>query len=93
MSTNSTEPPMLTTEEVAALFQISRSTAYRLKKKDSWPHHQFGEREIRFSAEDVKAIQAMYRKQPAPDPRSAPRIGSAHKRGPQIGTRAGRKAS
>lgn len=28
--------------EVAALFQISRSTAYRLKKDQGWPSHRFG---------------------------------------------------
>jgi len=71
--------PLKTIGEVAALFNISRSTAYRLKKSDSWPCHLFGT-EIRFSAEDVAAIQAKYAQTPAPD-RRAPRIGTrANKR-------------
>jgi len=66
--------PLKTIGEVAALFNISRSTAYRLKKSDSWPCHLFGT-EIRFSQEDIAAIQAKYAKAPAPD-RRAPRIGT-----------------
>jgi len=71
--------PLKTIGEVAELFKISRSTAYRLKKQDSWPSHRFGT-EIRFSPEDVAAIQAKYAQTPAPD-RRAPRIGTrANKR-------------
>lgn len=71
---------LYTIEQLAALFQISRSTAYRLKKRDNWPHHQFGERELRFSTEDIQTIQAMYHKQPPTEPKPAPRIGTKHKR-------------
>lgn len=66
--------PLKTIGEVAALFQISRSTAYRLKKSDSWPCHLFGT-EIRFSEADIATIQAKYAKTPAPE-RRAPRIGT-----------------
>jgi excisionase family DNA binding protein len=66
--------PLKTIGEVAELFQISRSTAYRLKKADNWPHHRLGT-ELRFSAEDIEQIQAKYQ-QAAPEPRRAPRVGT-----------------
>jgi len=71
--------PLKTIGEVAELFKISRSTAYRMKKADSWPHHRFGT-EIRFSEADIAAIQAKYAKTPTPDRRT-----------PRIGTRANRR--
>jgi len=66
---------LYTLEELAAILKVSRSTIYRLKKRDNWPHHVIGS-EIRFSAEDIQTIKAMYHKQPAPPeaPRKAPRI-------------------
>jgi excisionase family DNA binding protein len=67
--------PMLTIGELAALFKISRSTAYRLKKEQRWPSHRFGT-EIRFSAEDVEAIKALNADTPAPPKRTAPRVGT-----------------
>lgn len=67
--------PMLTIGELAALFKISRSTAYRLKKEQRWPCHRFGT-EIRFSQADVQAIQALNAQAPAPEKRRAPRVGS-----------------
>jgi len=70
---------LLTIGQVAEIFQISRSTAYRLKKQDRWPSHRFGT-EIRFSPEDVAAIQAKYAQTPAPERRT-----------PRIGTRANRR--
>jgi excisionase family DNA binding protein len=66
--------PLVDIGEVARLFGISRSTAYRLKKADSWPHHRLGT-EIRFSAEDIEAIRAKYQ-QAGPEPRRAPRVGT-----------------
>jgi excisionase family DNA binding protein len=66
--------PLKTIGEVAALFQISRSTAYRLNKQDSWPNHRFGT-ELRFSAEDIEAIRTKYQQTP-PEPRRAPRVGT-----------------
>jgi excisionase family DNA binding protein len=70
--------PLKTIGEVAELFKISRSTAYRLKKADSWPHHRFGT-EIRFSDEDIEAIRAKYQQAP-PEPRRAPKVGTRSNR-------------
>ena len=71
--------PLITIGELAELFKISRSTAYRMKKEQSWPHIRFGT-EIRFSQENLEAIKALNAQTPAPD-RRAPRIGTrANKR-------------
>ena len=70
--------PLLTIGEVAALFKISRSSAYRLKKQDNWPCHRFGT-ELRFSPEDIATIQAKYAQ--TPTERRTPNIGKrANKR-------------
>ena len=66
--------PLKDIGEVARLFGISRSTAYRLKKQDDWPHHRFGT-EIRFSEDDIETIRAKYAQTP-PEPRRAPRVGT-----------------
>jgi excisionase family DNA binding protein len=66
--------PMLTMGELAAHFKLTRSTAYRLCKEQQWPHHTFG-REIRFSMENVKAIEEITFTKP-PEPRRAPRVGT-----------------
>lgn len=66
--------PLITITELAELFKISRSTAYRMKKEQSWPHIRFGT-EIRFSQENLEAIKALNAQTPAPD-RRAPRIGT-----------------
>lgn len=66
--------PLKDIGEVARIFGISRSTAYRLKKADSWPHHLFGT-EIRFSPEDIETIRAKYQQTPS-EPRRAPRVGT-----------------
>ena len=71
--------PLLTITELAELFKISRSTAYRMKKEQRWPHIRFGT-EIRFSQENLEAIKALNAQTPTPD-RRAPRIGTrANKR-------------
>lgn len=70
--------PLLTIGEVAKLFKISRSTAYRLNKADKWPNHRFGT-ELRYSPEDVAAIQAKYAQSPAPE-RRTPNIGKRAQR-------------
>jgi excisionase family DNA binding protein len=67
--------PLVDITEVARLFGISRSTAYRLKKQDQWPHHLFGT-EIRFSEADIEVIRAKYAQTTAPEPRRAPRVGT-----------------
>lgn len=64
----------MTIGELARIFQISRSTAYRLKKQDSWPCYLFGT-EIRFSEADVEAIRAKYQQTPS-EPRRTPRVGT-----------------
>lgn len=71
--------PLMTIGEIAALLQVSRSTAFRMKKKDSWPHVRIGT-EIRFTTDDYEAIVAMYHKTP-----SAPKVV------PRVGTRANRR--
>jgi excisionase family DNA binding protein len=70
---------LLTISQVAEMFQISRSTAYRLKKEQRWPHIRFGT-EIRFSAENVEAIKALNAQTPAPEPRKAPKVGTRAQR-------------
>ena len=65
---------LITITELAELFKISRSTAYRMKKEQRWPHIRFGT-EIRFSQENLEAIKALNAQTPAPD-RRAPRIGT-----------------
>ena len=74
-STNSKsdEPEFRKIHEVAALFRISRSTAFRMMKAQSWPRHKFGT-EIRFSREDVEAIRAMNHQAPPP-PKVTPNVG------------------
>ena len=67
--------PLITIGELAELFQISRSTAYRLKKDQRWPCIRFGT-EIRFSQENVEAIKALNAQTPAHEPRRAPRVGT-----------------
>ena len=72
----SLEDPMLyTIEEVASLFKITRSHAYRLKKEQVWPHVMLGG-SLRFTADDIQQIVAMNRKQqPTTETsRKAPRI-------------------
>jgi len=71
--------PLITIGELAELFKISRSTAYRMKKEQNWPHIRFGT-EIRFSQENLEAIKALNAQTPAPDRRAA-----------RIGTRANRR--
>ncbi len=43
------------------MLQVSRSTAYRLRKEQDWPSYEFG-KIIRFSPRDVEKILAMNRK-------------------------------
>lgn len=66
--------PLVDIGEVARLFGISRSKAFQLKKADNWPCHRIGT-QLRFSAEDIETIRAMYQ-QAAPEPRRTPRTGT-----------------
>lgn len=70
---------LLTIGQVAEMFQISRSTAYKLKKSQGWPCILFGT-EIRFSPEDIEAIKALNKQEPP-----------AKKVVPNVGTRANRR--
>ena len=72
---------LITITELAALFQISRSTAYRMKKEQRWPHVRFGT-EIRFTAEDVEAIKALNHQAPPP-PKTRPSVGTRANRNKQ----------
>ncbi|ERI35235.2 hypothetical protein M707_22880 [Arthrobacter sp. AK-YN10] len=80
---------LFTMDDLADLLQLSRPTINRLKDQQGWPHQKYGTR-VRFSLADVVAIQKMHQAPQRRDPREAPRIGVAAKRGPQIGTRAKR---
>ena len=71
---NDEEPEFRKIQEVAELFRISRSTAFRLMKEQGWPRHKFGT-ELRFSKEDVEAIRAMNREVP-PGPKVTPNVGT-----------------
>ena len=70
-------------EDVAEMFQISRSEAFRLKKEQGWPSHRFG-RSLRFSPEDIKAIAEMHFEAPKQTPTKQtpkrPNVGTKAKR-------------
>jgi len=66
--------PLKTMGDVARIFGISRSTAFRMKKDQSWPHVRFGT-EIRFTESDIEAIVQMNHKTPAP-PKTTPNVGT-----------------
>lgn len=65
--------PLKDMGDVARLFGISRSTAFRMKKAQSWPHVRFGT-EIRFTDADIEAIIQLNHQQPPP-PRTKPNVG------------------
>ena len=71
--------PLKDMGDVAKLFGISRSTAFRMKKAQSWPCVRFGT-EIRFTDEDIQAIIQINHQQPPPQ-----------KTVPSVGTRANRR--
>lgn len=71
---NSIPPKYLKIQEVADLFRISRSTAYRLKKSQQWPHLLVGS-ETRFSPAHIAAIEAMMEQAP-PAPKVVPSVGT-----------------
>jgi predicted DNA-binding transcriptional regulator AlpA len=63
-----------TMTDIAEMFGISRSTAFRLKRQQAWPCVRFGT-EIRFTNEDVAAIIQMNHQKPAP-PKTTPTVGT-----------------
>ncbi|WP_374208293.1 helix-turn-helix domain-containing protein [Microbacterium sp. Bi128] len=72
-----------TLEDVAAMCGISRSTAYRHLKENSWPHCRIGT-ELRFSVADIEAIQALNVVVPTAlvERRRTPRVGIRANRHP-----------
>ena len=67
---------LFTVKDLASLFQVSRSTIFRLRSAQSWPHIMLGA-EIRFSLDDIAVIQSMNRKQVAPaQPSKRPNVGT-----------------
>jgi hypothetical protein len=63
-----------TMTDIAEMFGISRSTAFRLKRQQSWPCVRFGT-EIRFTDEDVAAIIQINHQAPPP-PKVVPNVGT-----------------
>ncbi|WP_087874075.1 helix-turn-helix domain-containing protein [Arthrobacter globiformis] len=61
-------------DDVVRMLGISRSTAYRHLKEKPWSHHRIGT-DLKFSEADIEAIHALY-KQPVPEPRRTPRVGT-----------------
>ncbi|WP_405475582.1 helix-turn-helix domain-containing protein [Paenarthrobacter ilicis] len=71
---------LFTVKDLASLFQVSRSTIFRLRSAQGWPHIMLGA-EIRFSLDDIAAIQKMNRKDVDPaQPRKRPNVGTRAKR-------------
>lgn len=55
------------------MLQVSRSTVFRLKKSQQWPHLKVGS-EIRFSPAHIAAIEALLEQAP-PAPKVVPNVG------------------
>lgn len=70
--------PLMKIGELADILRVSRSTAFRLKKKDSWPHVRIGT-EIRFTEADAEAIVNLYKQTP-PAPKVVPNVGTRARR-------------
>jgi excisionase family DNA binding protein len=66
--------PLRTMGEVADILRISRSTAFRMKKAQQWPHVRLGT-EIRFTNADIEAIIQMNHQTPPP-PKTVPNVGT-----------------
>lgn len=71
---------LMTMDELAAHFQISRSTASRMKKRQGWPCIRFGSK-LRFSRESMLAIQKLNEEAPPPAKQAkSTRIGTERSR-------------
>jgi len=55
--------PLKDIGEIAELLGVSRSTAFRMKKADNWPHVRLGTL-IKFTDNDYQAIVQMYHQEP-----------------------------
>lgn len=67
-----------TMTDVAEMFGISRSTAFRLKRAQGWPCVRFGT-ELRFTEADIEAILQLNHQAPPP-PKTVPNVGTRSKR-------------
>ena len=66
--------PLIKIKELADILRVSRSTAFRMKKAQSWPHVLLGT-EVRFTQADVEAIVQMNHQAPPP-PKTVPNVGT-----------------
>ena len=51
---------LMTAKDLAKVLHITESQVKRQTKSDSWPHVRFGGKTIRYRAEHVDAIVALY---------------------------------
>ncbi|WP_426998170.1 helix-turn-helix domain-containing protein [Pseudarthrobacter sp. N5] len=72
---------LYTIDDLADIFQISRTKAYELMRVERWPHSKYGTK-TRFEEADLEAIKAMHRQPAAEAPRDrrVPRIGTGAQR-------------
>lgn len=70
---------LYTIEDLMAIFQMGRSTIYKMMISEKWPHSKYGVQR-RFEEADVEAIKAMHRREPVA--KRAPRIGTRARRTP-----------
>ncbi|WP_156368346.1 AlpA family transcriptional regulator [Arthrobacter sp. Leaf137] len=71
--------PLMTMADVATFLQVSRSTAFRLKKEQNWPCIMLGS-QPRFDQSDLEAIINMNRKE-SPSMKVTPNVGTRANRG------------
>ncbi len=55
-----------TASDLAEMLRISEDQVKRKTKADNWPHIRFGTKTIRYKAEHVEAILALYERADAP---------------------------
>ncbi|WP_420178534.1 helix-turn-helix domain-containing protein [Paenarthrobacter sp. TA1.8] len=70
---------LFTVKDLTELFQVSRSTIYRLRERQGWPHIEMGN-EIRFSLAHIAAIHAMNEIVPPKKQARSTKIGTARSR-------------
>lgn len=73
--------PLRTMNEVATFLGVSRSTAFRMKKAQSWPCIMIGS-QTRFDEDDIRAIIEINRQTPPP-PKTVPKVGTRANRNRQ----------
>jgi len=70
-------PELHTIDDLMRILGVGRSTIYKLKAKDGWPHLLIGA-QVRFTDTHIEAILKSYEKTPAQQ--RTPRIGSRARR-------------